>query len=742
MSKPLGIILLMALAATAVEAEEFYVGPRGNDAWSGRLAEPAEGGRDGPFATLARAVQAVRGKGGAVVWVRGGLYRLSEPVLLTADDSGQQATPTVYRAYRDEKPVFCGAIDMGPWRPHQGAILRADVAAHRLDGLTRLLPERVRGPGPQFSLFDRGQRQTLARWPNVPDDPRRQWAYVGWVTGRPQGADNATSFTFDHPRAAQWRNPSGAQVHIFAGNDWYDEYIGVRQLDPRQGTLELERPPTYALAPGRRFYVRNVPEELDSPGEWYYDAPGGKLLYWPAQTPADGDVKLSYAPGLLTVRGAAHLRFEGLTFQHARGDAITVQQASNVVLAGCTVRHCDGSAVVMTHCLDSGVQACDLYDLGLGGVVLEGGDRRQLTPGRLFATNNHIHHFGRLVQCYQPGVNAQGVGLRVDHNLIHDGPHSAIVLGGNDIAIEFNRIHTVCVETSDAGVIYTGRDWTYQGNAIRFNFIHDIGGWGLSSLSTGSARKNPPPGPDANGRVRYQTGHMVWGVYLDDLICDHTVEGNIFARIPCQAVHIGGGQRNRLENNIFSACGYNVLIGKRRTMDQQLRRLEAMDYRHDPYASRYPHLQRMIEADPLTASGNRIERNIFLGKDMPYGSGTRSLAPQWASIDRNVVWYTPSPMKVRYSLPGQEVVTAGWEDWQRLGFDRHSILADPKFTAPEQDDYTLGPDSPAPGVGFEPIPLEKIGLVRDAYRRELPAVRYTKVPQAPMVLEIQLPPRP
>ena len=46
-----------------------------------------------------------------------------------------------------------------------------------------------------------------------------------------------------------------------------------------------------------------------------------------------------------------------------------------------------------------------------------------------------------------------------------------------------------------------------------------------------------------------------------------------------------------------------------------------------------------------------------------------------------------------------------------LGFDRHSLLADPLFIALEKDDYRLNPNSPAFKLGFQPIPVEKIGLV-------------------------------
>src|SRR6185295_13777272 len=47
-------------AKTVARAPEsnFFISPQGKDSWSGRVAEP--GADDGPFATIARAKQAVR----------------------------------------------------------------------------------------------------------------------------------------------------------------------------------------------------------------------------------------------------------------------------------------------------------------------------------------------------------------------------------------------------------------------------------------------------------------------------------------------------------------------------------------------------------------------------------------------------------------------------------------------------------------------------------------------------------
>jgi len=64
-----------------------------------------------------------------------------------------------------------------------------------------------------------------------------------------------------------------------------------------------------------------------------------------------------------------------------------------------------------------------------------------------------------------------------------------------------------------------------------------------------------------------------------------------------------------------------------------------------------------------------------------------------------------------------------WEAWQALGMDQHSIVADPEFVDAAHDDYRLQPDSPAFTLGFEVIPVEKIGCYEDSLRASWPLAR-------------------
>jgi len=76
-----------------------------------------------------------------------------------------------------------------------------------------------------------------------------------------------------------------------------------------------------------------------------------------------------------------------------------------------------------------------------------------------------------------------------------------------------------------------------------------------------------------------------------------------------------------------------------------------------------------------------------------------------------------------------------WVSWQTLGMDRHSLIADPLFVDPARDDYRLRPESPAFGLGFQPIPVDKIGPYQDELRASWPIVEAEGAREKPLVSE-------
>ncbi len=73
-----------------------------------------------------------------------------------------------------------------------------------------------------------------------------------------------------------------------------------------------------------------------------------------------------------------------------------------------------------------------------------------------------------------------------------------------------------------------------------------------------------------------------------------------------------------------------------------------------------------------------------------------------------------------------------WESWRAAGEDVHSVVADPMFVDPTRDDYRLKPESPAFKLGFESIPIEKIGPYEDELRASWPIVEAEGVREHPI----------
>lgn len=677
----------------AADSPDLYVSPAGNDAWSGSRPDPAGDGRDGPFATPEAARDALRARrragktvSGATVWLRGWRYHRDAPFELTAQDGGTRSAPIVYRAFPGEevrliggraaagfRPIAASGATAEAWRRLSPAarskVLAADLRAQGIDDYGALDPVGFgRGQRPSaMEVFYGDRRMTLARWPNhsfvtiarvdapgrsgtddVPwdassDDPNRSFEYFG-----------------DRPRG--WLQPQEALVHGYWTYDWADSYQRIESIDLDARLVTTDQPGAYGYTTGQRYYFLNVLEELDSPGEWYLDRRDGLLYFWPPGDPSPPEVVVTVSilsDAVVAVDGASHVQLRDLTVECCRGHAVTVSGGRDVTISGCDIRHTGHYGVAVDGGEGHRVERSEIHHTGAGGVRLAGGDRRTLRRAGHAVEHCDIHHFSRRLLTYTPGVDLHGVGNLVAHNHLHDAPHTAVLLHGNDHVIERNEIDHVCTQTGDAGAFYMGRDWTERGNVVRHNFFHDLGIFGY-------------------GR------HGVRAVYLDDCASGATIFGNVFLRCT-RAVLIGGGRDNRVENNLFAHCEPAVQIDARgRCLTEQWRnmvygtmrpRLEAMRRHLAPYAERYPQLAELDAAyaagDGFEPTGNVIVRNLCYGG-------------RWLLTLRDV-------------------------DPGLLPDDGNLIGVDPGFADERNDDLRLPPDSPAYRAGMQEIPFDRIG---------------------------------
>ena len=120
-------------------ARTIHVSPAGNDAWTGLAPQPAADRSDGPVATLTRARDIIRqGKSAGPldepvrVIVADGVYSITEPFLLTPQDSGTQSSPIIYESAAGASPVISGGRAITGFQPAENGIWKAEIP-----GMTR-----------------------------------------------------------------------------------------------------------------------------------------------------------------------------------------------------------------------------------------------------------------------------------------------------------------------------------------------------------------------------------------------------------------------------------------------------------------------------------------------------------------------------------------------------------------------------------------------------------------------------
>ena len=707
------------------------VSPNGNDAWSGALGEPNRRQSDGPFATLARARDEVRKlkaagrlRAGATVLVRGGTYELMETFALGAEDSGTAEAPVVYRAFGGEKVILTGSRAVGGFRPHRGSILQASLKGTKLAGVAFR------------QLFFRGTRMVMARYPNVdPKDPHfGTWAHVlapvrGHVKSRFRCTDDVIK---------NWTKVGHAQVCIHPAYGWGWNIVPVKSASRADATITLARNTSYDIRVGDRYFVQNLPEELDAPGEWVLDRDTATLSFWPPAEVREGDVRVPVTKTIVAMKGASHVSVEGFTIEACDGDAVRIDDCESCRVARCTIRNCGGWGVAIRGGHRSGAVGNNIYATGSGGVFLSGGDPKTLARGDNVATNNYIHHVAAIHRTYRGGLLVGGVGNTASHNLIHDCYHQGIGLGGNDNTVELNIVHHTNLGSEDTGGLYmSSRNYLSRGNVIRHNVFHHVGGFGKAN----SWR------PVQNGRVKFQYPQFTWGIYLDAPETGCHVYGNVLYSVPVCGLFNHSGKDNTWENNIIvDAPAFRASVwGRRKLFDtswSHVRRAREEGYL-DAYLQHYPDLRRYDEneARANTMFHCRFVRNILYytpegGKWLrernrsAWGGGQlvwtyrghRDDFGEFA-FDHNLV-YAPPGIDAKFELtltPGPRRLLS-WDEWRATGKDAHSVFADPLFVDPANHDYRLRPDSPALKLGFKPIPFDKIGPYADPLRASWPIV--------------------
>jgi len=653
-----------------------HVSANGSDSNTGKQGSP--------FHSLERARDEIRimkkkfgyiPEGGVIVEIEGrGPFFREKPFELTAEDSGTEASPIVYRAKAGSSVLLLGGKIINHWKSvtdqtilnrldvvARGKVLQADLRFSGIKNLGQINEDRLQ-------LFFQGQPMTLARWPNDGFVKIKGLVEPGTADIRGHKGSKTGKFIYEGNRPNRWVSEKEAWVHGYWFWDWADQRHRIADIDTINRIIAVKPPyHSYGYRIGQWFYALNLLSELDRPGEWYLDRETSMIYFWPPTPIESGTSIVSLATNMIVLKEVSNITLQEIAIEAIRDTAIRISGGTNCKIDSCIIRNIGGSAIDINGGSEHKVVGCTLSNLGEGAVVLHGGNRETLQPANHVAENNHIHHYGLWKRMYSPAISISGVGNRLAHNHIHDGPHQAVAFSGNDHLIEFNDIHDVCLESNDAGAIYAGRDWTMRGTIIRHNYLHRINGF------------------EGRGAI---------GIYLDDMFCGTEVFGNIFYKVT-NAVVIGGGRDSNIENNIFFDCNLAIHVDARALTSEWWQKragewiIEAKEkttlfgirFNQPPYSIRYPKLINILAEEPTAPRGNKVARNISVGG-------------KWAQIKDKARPY----VMMEDNLIDQAPL-----------FSEGRLISSDDMRA---IDFRLRYDSPAWKLGFKPIPVSQIGIYR------------------------------
>ncbi len=554
----LGSVLLTLPAAMAAE---FYVAPSGSDQNPGTKAKP--------FQTIAHARDQVAKvnagmKEDITVYLAGGTYELSAPVVFAAKDSGMNGHKVIYKAFEGQVPVVSGGRKIKGWQLHDKDknIYKAEVGEL------------------EFRQIDvNGVRGVRARYPNRSSEITLE----GYLTGAAvTGAPHQLKVNPAELKGWEsWRNLH--EVEVVMVTHWKHKRARIAGI---QGNLiSFQEPENRARAMnhfeqgGTPHWYENAYEFLDAEGEFYLNTQADTLFYKPraGENMASVEVIVPAVETLFDIKGdspdkpVSGLVFEGITFEYSNwtvpnrrgytimqssthyGDgaenmnpdlmvsaAIELGNAKGVGIRACTVRRAGahGIAAVMDVVSDCSFVGNRVHDCAAGGIYLmlnhEGSTGNTIT-------DNTIERIGMEYSDSCGILVARTPDVSVLHNEIRDVRYTGISTGwswndkdstAKNHEVAYNHIHRTMGLHDDGGGIYTlGK---IEGMKIHHNYIHDI------------------------TRSKFAGNYGICGIYLDNGSCHKLVQDNVIGNV--EAAFFSGNKPNY--QNTFERNYHNGPLAK------------------------------------------------------------------------------------------------------------------------------------------------------------------------------------
>jgi hypothetical protein len=639
----------------------YFVSPNGHDKNNGSEKEP--------FKSIKTAQDKAREqKGEVVIYLRGGEFRLDKTLIFTPQDGNKDKRLTL-SSYPGEQAVICGGVQLKlKWQPYKNGIMQAKVS-------------------PKISidmLTDDGKICHMARYPNYDSSAVRF---------------NGTSADATSPdRVKTWKNPEGGFLHAMHVSDWGDFHYRIIGKDEK-GNLKLDggwqnnRP--YGLSPDNRM-VENIFEELDAPGEWFYDSNEAILYYYPflKEDIANSIFEVAQLKHLIEFRGTEKEPVKNITIKNIeftqtartfmekyepllrsdwtiyRGGAIIFEGTESCNLDGCYLHNLGGNAVFFSNYnRNSGISGSYITQIGASAICFVGdtnavrspsfnyhnftplekidrevGPKTNNYPANCLVYDNLIHTIG-LFEKQITGVElSMCKSITVSHNSIYDVTRAGINVsegtwGGH--IIEYNDVFETVKETGDHGSFNSwGRDRFWHPNRDEMNRIAAKEPALILADATSTIIIR-------NNRFRCDRG---WDIDLDDGSGNYHIYNNL-----C----LNGGIK--LREGFYRVVENNIIVNN----------------------TFHPHVW-------FENSGDVFTRNIVMEPYEPI-----NLLAWGSMVDYNI--FTDS---------------TSFEEAQKHGTDKQSIVYSVEFQNPQLGDFKLKNTTSAIfRLGFQNFDMDCFGVV-------------------------------
>lgn len=707
------------------------------------------GSKDRPLASIAAARRLVRemkkhSRGPITVYLRKGTYYLSETMVFESTDSGTPDQPITYAAFPGELVTLSGGQRLRcNWKTGAKGIGRTSLDRDAL-GFTQ--------------LFVNGKRQIRARYPKYDaQNPFRckipipcQGETNGYVKMADKKTDWPATKAYFNPATftkKRWKNPRGAVMHAFPetyiGNlqwevesvDWANGAISLGRGGYQINDLEFKRECT-GIGPQSIFFVENVLEELEDPGEWFLDNDEAVLHYKPRKPEelSSGLFESAHLKHLVEIRGSqdepvTNLRFSGFRIAHTASTFLeeyeapshgdwTIYRGGAFVLDGtedCSVENCFFDAIggngvfVSNYNLRARVYGNKFTDAGESAVCLVGTKNRNIgsnrpLPVECVVSNNLVHDCGVFGKQTAAVFASTSEHATISHNVVYNMPRSAICINdgwGGGHVIEFNEIHDVVLETQDHGSINSWGRETFW--CMQQSHPHQMPG---ISHTAGDVKQDCRYTNIVRNNYIHETVHNEWALDFDDGTSNYHAYNNL-----CVGVGITHreGDFRTIENNIIihPKNPPGPKVSYENNNDRYVRNILVTSKQDGPTrVGNKPGDMYSVILPPLhSPCAAEIDYNLFFSS-----SGD--------AFESTVIYRQP---------PGPAYYD--WEKWHALGFDKSSLFSDPMFVDLANGDYRLKPESPAFKLGFKPFDLRKVGLREDFPAHWLEGEQLTKPPR-------------